>query len=232
MLKSNLFRVIACVTASLFCFQVSDASIVDLTFDSSMSSADLSINNSGFETSSVSGTGSIDVASLTAPFGTAQITALDISLDDALSFSFAAGLVTVNTQPGDDTISLVTPGAAGVVTNGLFDQLGNQLQLGGTIAVSDPLNLLGGSQTLDLSSQAPTVTDFLDFEISRTGDIKTVSGTFSVTDSIEVAPGTFIPLAANGSFLASGVVTAVPEPGSLAVLGLLSGLFVIRRQRS
>ena len=71
MLKSNLFRVIACVTASLFCFQVSDASIVDLTFDSSMSSADLSINNSGFETSSVSGTGSIDVASLTAPFGTA-----------------------------------------------------------------------------------------------------------------------------------------------------------------
>ena len=216
---------------SVFACQSSHAGIVDLTVDPALSDLDLSISNSPFENTSVSGTGMIDVASLSDPFGTAQITALDLTLDDGLSFSLAAGFVTLTTAPGDVTISLVTPGPAGAVSGGFFDQLGNLLQFGGNIQVDDPFNLLGGSQTIDLATVAPTAVDFLNFQVTRTGNIKTVSGSFSLVDSIEITNGVFIPIVANGTFSASGNVPAIPEPGSLLVLGLACGMFGLRRQR-
>jgi len=232
MSQSHLFRVVVCVAASLFfspC-QNSSASIVDLTLDSSASSLDLSLAGSGFQTSALSGMGTIDVDSCDAPFGFAQVTALDLTLDDGLAFSFAAGVVSVNTAPDDVTISLVTPGAAGAVTNGTFSQLGNLMQLGGSISVSDPLNLFGGSQTIDLSTQPAALVDFVDFQITRTGDIKTVSGSFSFTNTVD-ANGVPIAVVANGTFSASGEVAAVPEPNSAMLLGILGGLLVTNRRR-
>ncbi len=203
---------------------IGHADIISLTVDPSQSDVDLSINNSMFENSSLSGSGVLDVTSCVDPFGVAQITDLNLTLDDGMSFNLLGILVTATTQPSDVSISMITPGAGGTVSGGTFDQLGNVMELVGSVQIDDPFDLLVGSQTIDLATLGPSTVDFTDIQIARVGDTKTISGTFSIVDEFDAGGGLFIPIEANGRFSASGEVAAVPESGTMIWLGALAVL--------
>jgi hypothetical protein len=105
------------------------------------------------------------------------------------------------------------------------------MALGGTLDISDPLGLIGGDQAIDLSTLTPSPVDFVNVQVSRTGNTKTIAGTFSINDDIEIAPGVFIPFVANGSYVATGTV-AIPEPASAILLVLSGCVFALRRRQN
>jgi len=237
MSKSITLKSLVCLILLVGSFfgPVASAEIISLTVDPTVSDIDLSIAGS-VDSSSISGTGIVNSLAHNTPAATAQITDLDLLLDDGLSFTIplAFGLqLGGTTNPSDISVTLVTPGAAGSVDSaGFFDQLGNVVQFGGVIDITDPSGLFvpGGGTTVDLSTLAPTTVDFLGFQITQTGSIKTVGGDFSITTDVAVGPIT-VPVIADGSFSASGEVPAVPEPSSLLVLGLACGVVSLRRKR-
>lgn len=234
MTKSIFSRSFVCliVLTGLFFGQVASAEIIGLTVDPNLSGINLDIGGSA-DSSDVSGTGVIDLFAHSTPGATAQFTALDLTLDDGLTFGLGFGLG-ATTNPGDVTVSLVTPGAPGAIdAAGLFDQLGNVVQFNGIINATDALGLVfpGGSGTIDLSTLAPASVDFLDFQITTTGNIKTVSGNFAIVTSVPLGAAA-IPVTADGTFSASGEVPAVPEPSSLLVLALACGTVLVRRNRA
>ena len=227
----KLYLVLLPFAILLAVHNVGRADVVSLAMDPAQSNVDMSVNSSMFENSAMAGTGTLDVTSLEDPFGVAQITEMNLMLVDGLTFNLLGGLVTVTTQPGDITISMVTPGAGGSVSGGTFDQLGNIMAFGGLMQINDSLGFIGGNQTIDLSTFAPNPVDLVGIEISRAGDTKVVSGTFSITDEFDIGDGTLVPIVANGTFFASGDVPAVPAPGTLIWLVAFSGLVAAKRQR-
>ena len=221
------------VFVSLFSTGDAAAEIVDLVVDSTISNVDLSINNSMFENSALSGSVVIDVQSSTSPFLQAQITDLSLTIDDALSFNLLGVLVTANIAAGEVSIDMISPGSAATVTAGSFTQTGNLLGLDGDVQVtySTPFATFGGNQTLDLSTLSPEPTDFDNVQISRTNDVLTISGSFSISDSFEVNSQLSIPVVANGFFSASGIV-AIPEPTSVVLVVSAFCVTALRRRRS
>ena len=190
------------------------ADIIPLMVDSTQSSIAISLNGNTPDTSPVSGTGTLDVSSIIVPFGSAQLTDLDLVLDNGLSLNPGiAGVFGVTTQPGDVIVSLDTPGPAGIVSGGTFDQLGNGLSLGGDVTAQTLL----GPQVVDLSTLAPAASDFTNVQISQSGNIFTIAATFQINDTIN-AGGLLIPFQADGVIFASGEVAAVPEPAAAILL--------------
>ena len=118
------------------------------------------------DTSTTSGTIDLLVSPGTSPFNTAQITGLNLTLDEDLRLVFAFGLASLETNPASSIqIQLVSPGPAGSVAGGTFDQLENTLVASGQVDFNDPLNLVGGSMALDLSSAGNQVADFSNVSI-------------------------------------------------------------------
>lgn len=163
---------------------LAQAQVIALTIDPAQSSVDVALDGSASD-SQLSGTSTIDIQSLNPPSGSAQITELDIVADEGLSFSFALGLVSVSSSPGDVSFSLVTPGAPGTITDGSFDQLANTIEMAGDFNVSDPLGFVGGSQTVDLSTITLSPQDATSISVTQSGDTITVSSSFTIVETTD-----------------------------------------------
>ena len=208
------------------------ADIVDFVMDSSQSYVDLTIVGAdapSTQRSQTTGFGKIDLSPTTEPFGQAQITELNQTLVDGLGYSVGGGLATLSTTGGNVMTNLVTPGAAGTVSAGQFDQLANMMELLGNVDVTDPSNIIGGTQTLDLSTIVLDPIDFTDVTISRTGNTLTISGDYLINATIDT--GTMgVPIVLAGSFLATGAI-AIPEPGGLVFLMVAFNTVLLKRKR-
>lgn len=187
-----------------------EAQSIPLTIDPTQSSVSISIggDSSG---SGLSGDVSIDIQTLGPPSGSAQITDLNLLVDDAISFRFVGGLVSASASAGDITISMDTPGAAGTLSGGAFDQLENLLVLGGGLNVSDPFGLAGGSQSFALSEIDLGPVDINSVNVSQSGNVITVSGSITISEMIELGTSE-VPLVVDMTYFASGTA---PDPALL-----------------
>lgn len=168
------------------------------------------------DTSATSGTVDLLVNPGTSPFSTAQVTGLNLTLDDGLDLVFAFGLARVESAPGSIQIQLVSPGPAGTVTGGTFDQLQNTVAASGQVDLIDPLNFAGGSMSFDLSTAGNQVTDFINVSITESGGIVTVDATYSIT-----ATANGIDLTIDGRVVASGPATVAQLPGDFTQDGVV-----------
>ena len=194
----------------------------------------VNIDNAGFQTVPATGTATLDLPGHSTTSGTAQITALDFTLTNGLSFSLTSlGGETASTAPGDVSFSLVTPGAAATLTpaigGGNFDQLGNQLEADGDLTISN-------SSTFDLGTLTFPPTS--DFNLSGVGSATPfgfgpndliLAGTFLIEQDLDV-DGTIIPLVVVGEFVGVGT-KPVPEPGSTMILIGIGTVLLTRRRR-
>ena len=228
----NRFLSLICVLAlNLAVVSHCSAQVVPLVVDSTNSNLDLTLALANNQ-SPVSGTATVFLQNSFPPSGTAQLTALDLTLDDPLLFNLGLGLAGT-TQANDVMVSLITPGAPGTISGGTFDQLGNELSLSGLVTVSDALGLFTGTTgdtVIDLSTLTlgPT-TDLTNITVSQTGNVVTIGGQFDILQ--EDLGGFPIDLVGTGTFTASGIVTAIPEPGSLVVLVGMATALLTRRRR-
>ena len=201
---------------------IPQAEPISLSIDSTQSSVGFSVGGSS-STSQVSGDANIDLQFTGAPAGDAQITDLNLVLDEGISVSFALGLLTGATSPGDVSLSLVTPGSPGTIsgTSTSFNQLANSLMLGGDLNIIDAFGVAGGSQTIDLSAIELAPADFNSVEVTQVGDVITVSGSFSLNETLNLPVGP-TPLIVSGTFVASGEVPVSIILGDVDTDGLVT----------
>ena len=207
----------------------SNADIVSMTIDQAQSFVDVSIADSADDRSATSGTLTLDITSTTPPSGSGQITSMNVVLDDALAYSLVSGLVTVTTTAGDVEITLISAGPPGTISAGQFDQIGNTFGTSGDVDVDDPNNVVGGSQTVDLSTIPTAPSNFMDVTLSQIGNVLTLEMDYTFTQDLEL-DGNSTPLVANGTLVATGIV-AIPEPGSALFAGVLFAGVALRRRR-
>jgi len=175
------------LVACLLVQSASFADTIDLIIDSSQSSGSIEVAGAS-DTSSASGSGQIVLQPPSVPFGTAQITEMEIVFDDGIDISFLGGFVSISADPGDIVTTLQTVGAPGQVdANNQFSQIGNTTTSTGVIEVNDPFGLAGGSQTIDLATLPPAPFDLMDAQLSIAGNVLTMSAEFVAT--FEVAAG-------------------------------------------
>jgi len=215
-MKKVLFTTL--ITLAGFLTSVTQAQIIPLTVDSNQSSVDISIGGSS-SSSQLSGSVTIDVQSSTPPSGNAQITDLDLVLNDALSFNFNL-FVTGSTSPGDVTLSLVTPGAPGTISGNSFDQLDNLLEFSGDLSVSDPLGVAGGSQTVDLTTIDLSLFDFAPVNVTQSGNVITVSQSLTFTESLDLGL-TSLSVVVQGTYVATGIVPVSVLKGDVDLSGVV-----------
>ena len=193
------FRFLAslCIsTAILFLSHVAHAQLV---VDSSLSNATIAVGAVS-DTTTTSGNLNLQVSPGTNPFSTAQITDLDLTLDDGLSLGF--GLASLNTDPASVFIELLSAGPAGNIVGGVFDQQGNVLAVSGQANLIDPFEIVGGSMSIDLATLDTTSVDFNNVLISEAGGIVTVDASYMITG---VTNGFDVSI--NGRVVASGQAT-------------------------
>ena len=172
--------------------------VIPLTTDTNLSS--ISITIAGATSSSqLSGDATFELQS-----NTAQISDLDLVLDDGLNFSLFS-VASASTSPGDATIALVTPGAAGVVSGNTFNQLANSLTLAGDLNIVDIFGFVGGTRTFDLSEIEIAPVDFNSVNITQLGNLITISNSATIIDTINLGAGD-LPLEIELDFVASGIV--------------------------
>ena len=196
---------------------VAQGQIIPLTIDSTQSAVEISIGGSQ-DNSQLSGTITLDVQSSNPPSGNAQITSLDLVLEESLSFSLFLG-VSGSTSAGEVTFSLVTPGAPGMLLDNRFDQLGNLFEFSGELNVSDPFGIAGGSQTVDLATIDLGPTDLNSISVTQTGNVITVSGGFTASETLEAGGG--VPVVINATYVATGVVPAPVLKGDVNANGVV-----------
>ena len=176
------------------------AQVIPLTFDQSQSTMVVSIDGVQ-SSSSLSGTATIDLENVEPPAGAAQITQLDLTAEDPLNFRFFLGLVSASGAPGELMVSMVTPGQPSTLANASFDQLDNVATIEGDIVLSDPANLAGGNQTIDLSTLEISPFDVEGINVMQSGDIITVTNTFSIIETLDLGQ-----IEVDVTFVATGVV--------------------------
>lgn len=164
---------------------------IDLTVDQSQSSLTIEILGNS-DTSSLTGFGSIELDPVTKPFSLAQILELELVIADGFNISFLGGFVSVSADPGATCVTLVTPGAAGLVSKAnQFDQLANEAGLSGEIEVFDPFNLAGGSGTIFLADAGTSFFDMLGVQLNVESGMLTVAASVDfevdLDDTISVA---------------------------------------------
>lgn len=196
------------------------AQSIPLTIDSTLSSVDVSI--AGFESSSqLLGNATFELQpSVTQP-ETAQFTELNLVLDDALNFSLFGGFASGSTSPGDVTISMTTPGAPGTVTANAFNQLANVLTTAGDLDIVDSLGFAGGNQTFDLSDVTFAPVDFNSVNITQLGNLITVSGSATMTGSLNLGAGD-LPVVIEMDYVANGIVTVPVVLGDVNLDGAVT----------
>jgi len=225
----------------------STASIVEFTLGNSPSFININLDNGGFQESSITGTATLDLSEHSTISGTAQITALSLTLTDGLSFpatpSSNGTSTSGSTAAGDVSFSLVTPGAASTLipqgSSGLFSQSGNQFAADGDLI----LNLPAGATTLDLSTLSINLVDFNTSGVAPAtdsdpsagpNDLILGGGAFLIEEELEVN-GEIIPFVAVGQFFGTGTKPAkpvpTPEPGSTMVLIGIGTVWLTRRRR-
>ena len=200
----------------------SQAQSIPLTINTTQSSVSISLNGNP-SNSSLSGNANFEIQSNDPPSGNAQITDLNLVLDQAISFSFGFGIVSVSSSPGDVTISTVTPGTPGTITDNTFDQLANSLAISGNLVVSDPLNLAGGNQTFDLSELELGPTDFNSINVSQAGNVITISSAATIMESVDFGVGT-MNLVVDVTYVASGIVPETELLGDVNLDGTVNFL--------
>lgn len=171
------------------------ADTVELVVDQSQSSVEFEVVGA-VETSSLTGTGSIELSPGSKPFGQVQMTALDLNVADGFEFSLFLGLVTISTDPNESMLFLATPGPAATVNaDNQFDQLANLIALTGMVNISDPLNLAGGSMVFDLGSAGPAPFDLIGGQLSVAGETLTVE--LPVAIDVAVTPDVSVNVVAS-----------------------------------
>lgn len=213
------------LVAASICLLMTRSLSAALVLDSSLSTATITILGVS-DSSATSGTVVLRVTPLDSPFETAQVDDLNLVLDDGLIFALFGGLVTIRSVGGDLELNMVSPGSAGSIIGGEFDQLGNVVAATGTLTQSDPFNLIGGNGTIDLSSLGTPSIDFIDVQFTTSGAISTINFDYSLTEMIDG-----ITVTIEGRVVASGTVTAVPEPGGAALLCVGLMVLVGKRRR-
>ncbi len=216
-MKKVLFSTLVALVGILSSF--AQAQVIPLTVDSSQSSVDITISGST-SSSQLSGTATLDIQSTSPPSGNAQITDLDLVLDNGLSYSFFLGAFSATSSPGDVTLSLVTPGAPGTISGNSFDQLGNLLAFSGDLDVSDFFGVAGGSQTVDLSTIDLSLFDFDSVSVTQSGNAITVSQSLTFTESLDLG-ATSLPVVVQGTYVASGVVPVTVLKGDVDMSGVV-----------
>ena len=203
----------------------SQAQSIPLTIDTTQSSVSISLNGNP-SNSSLSGNANFEIQSNDPPSGNAQITDLNLVLDQAISFSFGFGFgfgIVVSSSPSDVTISTATPGTPGTITDNTFDQLANSLAISGNLVVSDPLNLAGGNQTFDLSELELGPTDFDSINVSQAGNVITISSAATIMESVDFGAGT-MNLVVDVTYVASGIVPETELLGDVNLDGTVNFL--------
>ena len=150
------------------------------------------------DSSALSGAGITELASVDAPFGSAQITELQLLLDDGVEFSLRLGL-TARAEPGATRVTLLEPGPAGAVVDGKFDQLDNLFAFEGEVWLStqpnEPLDLstvdpvtasLYGIELIDNGTQ---IDSLMNFDLQFVTSLSTEGLPFEVPLTIDIAGG-------------------------------------------
>ena len=114
----------------------------DLAVDTSLSTTTFGVSGAT-STSATSGTLCLQLAP-----GTAQITDLNLTLDDVFSLSIPNVGVELQADPGSIQFQLINPGPAGNVSGGMFDQLGNIFTASGQAEFSEDF---GPGPTVDFA---------------------------------------------------------------------------------
>lgn len=178
-------RLLSCCLG-LVLLLVVDASLlhgqsIDLVVDQSQSMATATALGAS-DTSSITGTGVIDLSPASEPFGTAQVTDLDLSLADG--FFIDTGLVDVIVEPDGAMVFFTEVGAAGMVdANNQFDQTGNVFGISGMALVD---LLVGADQMVDLSTVKPVVFNIVGAQLTVDGDMLTVEAAVDLDFEFEV----------------------------------------------
>lgn len=199
------------------------AQIIPLTIDPAQSSVEISIGSQN-SSSQISGTATFDIQATNPPSGSAQLTSLDLTLDEGLDFSFGFFIFTVraSSDPGDVSLTMEAPGTAGTIAGGTFDQLGNTLALTGELEVDDPFNVAGGDQTFDLTEIDLGPVDFDSLTVTQSGDIITISGSVIINETIDI--GGEMPLVVDLDLVATGEVPDVVILGDVNQDGFVNFL--------
>lgn len=211
--------------ATSLCLLMTRSLAAALVLDSCLSTATITILGVS-DSSATSGTVVLRVTPSDSPFETAQVADLNLVLDDGLNFALLGGLVTIRSVGGELELNMVSPGSAGSIIGGEFDQLGNVVATTGTLTQSDPFNFNGGDGTIDLSLLGTPSVNFIDVQFSTSGAISTINLNYSLTVLIDG-----ITVTIEGRVVASGTVTAVPEPGGAALLCVGLVVLVGKRRR-
>ena len=194
------------------------AQVIPLTIDSTQSSVSITIADAS-SSSQLSGDASLELQSFSSQPDTAQISDLNLVLDDMLSFRLFGGFARALTLPGDvTTISLMSPGEAGSVTGNTFNQLANSLMLDGNLVIMDGFGFAGGDQTFDLSGVPISPVDFNNVDIARLGNVITVSSSVTIDDTVNFGVSD-IPLIIEMNFVASGVAPELTLLGDVNLDG-------------
>jgi len=213
------------------------AGIIPLTVDSNNSVVAISIDGGPFQSSPVTGTASIDLSAHSPFSGTAQLTTLDLTVTNGLSFPVTVplfgGSATASTVGGDVSLSLVAPGTAGTLfpvppfspLGGSFAQLANQTALDGDLTFGN----LEGSAIFDFDTLAISPIDFDAPTVAQSGNTFTTADSFVFAQEFDAA-GTLFSLDVVVRFSASGT-KVVPEPGSTMILIGMGTVWLTRRRR-
>lgn len=183
------------------CFQSATAQDIPLTIDSSQSTVEIAVSGAS-DSSSLSGSASIELVPSSEPFSTAQVKTLNLVLDDGFTLTIFGGLITASSEPGSTSLEMTMAGDPGTV-NGLneFDQFMNEAEFAGVVSVVDPLNLAGGSRDIDLSTYEPAGFDMLGIQLSVDGNTLTVSADIAL----------MVPLDDNITLDVTGVLVSTGE---------------------
>ena len=193
------------------------AQVIPLTIDSTQSSVSITIADAS-SSSQLSGNASLELQSFSSQPDSAQISDLNLVLDEALGFNLFGGFATAFTSPGDVTISMVNPGAASEVTGSTFNQLANSLMLDGDLEIIDAFGFAGGDQTFDLSGVPISPVDFNNVNITRLGNLITVSSSVTIDDTVNFGVSD-LPLVIEMNFVASGVAPELTLLGDVNLDG-------------
>lgn len=219
MLRSALLRSVCLGTACLF---VLDTNLllgqaIDLVVVQSQSMATASALGTS-DTSSITGTGAIELSPAQEPFGTAKVCELDLSLADG--FLLDTGLVDVIVEPDGAMVFFTEVGRPGTVDAGnQFDQLGNVFGISGMAFID---LLVGPDETVDLSTVKPVVFNIVDAQLTVDGSTLTIEAFVDLDFEFEVFGMTSImnlagPVVLQGE-LPKGIVGDVNCDGEVNLL--------------
>ena len=166
---------------------------------------------SSTDSSTVSGTATVDLIPGTTPFTTAQVTGLDLMLDDALSFRLLGGIVKANVAAGELMISMLQPGPTAIVNRGIFDQPGNTFVAQGTVQT----NVQGN---IELSTLGPQVVDLENFSLSQVHNQITIEVPIEIVQDTVIENLPFfgdVPVTITTTGMIQALGTAVPGLGNM-----------------